>query len=327
MNILILSCGTRCLLVDYFMNRESGFDKVVVTDCSANSPALYRADKYYIVPRMSEPNYLPKLFNICELEGIDAVLPLQEDELILIADHAEEFKNRNVLPIISSLELVNLCRDKYSFYKKMEEIGVLSIPTGLVENKDEIIERYGFPIFMKPRCGAGSVSNMLVNNASLIDANVENHDEEFIVQPYIDGQEYGVNFYVDFLTGELTDLFIMEKIRMRAGETEKSMSVHDDEIERIVKTLCEKLPFRGPIDMDIMRRNNEYYVLEVNPRFGGGYPHTYSCGVDFIRKIAQNAAGIPNNVNQTEYEDGIVAFRYSAISLKRKDEMPNEKCD
>ena len=327
MNILILSCGTRSLLVDYFVERKNGFDKVVVTDCSVNSPALYRADKYYIVPRMKEPTYLPKLFDICKSENINAVLPLQEDELVLIAENADEFKNRNVLPIISSLEIVKLCRDKYGFYKKMRELGIPCIPTVLADSRKEMIEKYGFPLFMKPRYGAGSVSSTIINKEVAIDGNLANEDdEEFIIQPYINGDEYGVNFYVDFKTGELTELFIMKKIRMRAGETEKSVSVYDTEIENIVKKLCENISFRGPIDMDVIKKGEKYYILDVNPRFGGGYPHTHSCGVNFIKQLARNAEGLANEHNRNEYENGIVAFRYMTISLMRKDDMPDEKC-
>mgnify|MGYP002594735995 FL=1 len=93
MNILILSCGTRVKLVQYFLQRESGFEKVVVTDCSNYAPALYVADKYYIVPKMTEPDYLKSLLEICEKEQIKVVLPLQEDELLLIAKERKQFED------------------------------------------------------------------------------------------------------------------------------------------------------------------------------------------------------------------------------------------
>lgn len=325
MNILILSCGTRSLLVDYFRNRENGFDKVVVTDCSVNSPALYRADKYYIVPRMKEPDYLPTLYEICKKEDINVVLPLQEDELGLISENSEEFRKRDVLPVVSTTGVVNLCRDKYAFYNKMCEIGVPSVPTYLAEDKQEAINNYGFPLFMKPRYGAGSVDSIKINVDCAITGIIENEDEKFIIQPYIDGTEYGVNFYVDFITGKLTELFVMEKIRMRAGETEKSMSVHDEKIRNIVDKICKNVPFRGPVDMDVIKKDDMYYVLEVNPRFGGGYPHTHSCGINFIKLISNNARGYANDYDISDYEDEIVAFRYGTISLMRKEDMPNEK--
>ena len=325
MNILILSCGTRSLLVDYFKNRKNGFDKVVVTDCSANSHALYRADKYYLMPRMTHPNYLPTLFDICKQEEIHAVLPLQEDELVLIAEHREEFLARDILPVISEPNTINMCRDKYGFYKRMTEIAVPVILTYLTSEADSIIAKCGFPLFMKPRYGAGSISSYVINNANAIRGNIKNEQKDFILQPYVDGTEYGVNLYVDFVTGKLSEVFILEKIRMRAGETEKSISVHDEEIMSIINRICENVPLLGPIDIDLINKDGKYYVLEINPRFGGAYPHTHECGVNFIKLIANNTRNIANDTLKMKYEDGVVAFRYMAISTMKKEDMPYEK--
>ncbi len=87
MNILILSCGTRNKLIRYFKEPGNGIDRVIGTDCSAYAPALYETDAHYIVPRMTSPDYLDTIFDICKKEKIDALLPLQEDELFLISSH------------------------------------------------------------------------------------------------------------------------------------------------------------------------------------------------------------------------------------------------
>ena len=105
MNILILSCGTRVKLVQYFLQRENGFEKVVVTDCSNYAPALYVADKYYIVPKMTEPDYLKSLLEICEKEQIKVVLPLQEDELLLIAKERKQFEDLGILVAVSEYQM------------------------------------------------------------------------------------------------------------------------------------------------------------------------------------------------------------------------------
>ena len=93
-NLLILSCGTRDLLVRYF--RKSSFDNVIGADCSELAPALYEADRYYIIPRMGDPQYFDAVFEICQKEGIRAVLPLQEDELQLIAENRKQFEDEPV---------------------------------------------------------------------------------------------------------------------------------------------------------------------------------------------------------------------------------------
>ena len=325
MNILILSCGTRSLLVDYFMDRENGFDKVVVTDCSSYSPALYRADKYYLVPRINDVNYIPIIFEICDKEEINAVLPLQEDELVLISNHRRDFISKGILPIISSSKSVSLCRDKSLFADEMEKKGIITVPTYTVDLVNELISRYYFPIFMKPRFGAGSVSSYIIKEENALLFCLKNDDMEFIFQPYLQGREYGVNAYVDIISGKLVELFIMNKIRMRSGETEKSISLHNEKIKSIVEKIIANLSLIGPIDIDIIEKDGVYYVLEINPRFGGGYPNTHECGVNFIKLLSNNLMKKENKPFDMEYEDDIVAFRYMTISTMRRRSMPNEK--
>ena len=102
MNLLILSCGTRNLLVRYFKDKTNGFDRVIGTDCSIYAPALYETDAHYIVPRMTDPAYLNTILDICHRESVSAVLPLQEDELYLIASHRQLFSEAGITPIVSS---------------------------------------------------------------------------------------------------------------------------------------------------------------------------------------------------------------------------------
>ncbi len=325
MNVLILSCGTRSLLVDYFKQRKNGFDKVVVTDCSPYSPALYRADKYYIVPRMVEEDYLPTVFRICESEEINVVIPLQEDELVLISRNRREFLDRGIMPVVSEIEYVDLCRDKYKFYQKMLNLSVSVIPTYLHTELDKVLNKHDMPLFMKPRYGAGSVANYIIKNKNEVDVFAKNEGGEFVVQPFIDGTEYGVNAYVDFISGELSELFILKKIRMKSGETEKSVSVYNDDIKHIVMTICDKVPFVGPIDIDIIEKNGNYYVLEINPRFGGAYPHAYECGVNFVEQISNNAIGVRNKKLDMHYESGVIAFRYMTITTIKEEDLTYEK--
>lgn len=104
MNVLILSCGTRYKLVKYFTSNRNCVDKVVVTDCSKDAPALYVADKYYIVPRMDSPDYTDTLVDICKKENIDIIIPLHEDEIILIAKIRSIFEEIGVMVALSDYE-------------------------------------------------------------------------------------------------------------------------------------------------------------------------------------------------------------------------------
>ncbi len=324
MNVLILSCGTRCLLVDYFMERENGFDKVITTDCSPYSPALYRSDKHYIVPRMTDAKYLPAIFDICKREDVKAVLPLHEDECVLIAKNQKLFKDAGVIPLISSPDIVDMCRDKHEFYRRLTENDLPAIPTYLANEADKAVKEQGFPLFIKPRYGAGSVSSYLINSLEALEGYMKGDNTEFIIQPFVEGTEYGVNAYIDYVSSKLVDFCVLKKIRMRAGETEKSVSTDNENIKSIITKLSTTFAFRGAIDVDMMEMDNRLYVMEVNPRFGGAYPHTHNCGVNFIRLIANNAQGKTNNPQYPHYEPGVVAFRYMDITIMREKELANE---
>ena len=70
MNILILSSGTRNKVVQYFKEALAGKGKVIATDCSPYAPAIYEADEYVLVPRITEPGYLDKILEICREKQI-----------------------------------------------------------------------------------------------------------------------------------------------------------------------------------------------------------------------------------------------------------------
>lgn len=315
MNVIILSAGTRCQLVTYFMNRENGFDKVVTTDCSEYSPAIYKSDKHYIVPRMSDPAYLDTILKICDDEDINLMLPLQEDELVLIAAHKEVFEQKNILVSISSYDNIILCRDKYMLYKKLTEAGIPTIDTYDYSIDRERIDSLPLPLIAKERGGAGSVGLLKANSHELIHAYAKDSEGELIIQPCLDAIEYGVDVYRDFVTKEIVNIFIKKKLRMRSGETEKSVSVINDAISSLVIDTVNKLNLTGPIDVDVFEYNGNFYILEINPRFGGGYPHAYACGINFIKYLANNASGTANKPDLNSYSAGQVLLKYTDAML------------
>lgn len=313
MNVLILSVGTRNLLVGYFMNRDNGFDRVVVTDCSTYAPAIYIADQYYIVPKMTEAGYLEALMEICREENIKVIIPLQEDELLIISKNRALFETLGILIAISDFNIVRLCRDKFS---TSEILLKNNIPAVITYRPEDYVFKTGDEIVVKPRSGAGSVNTLVIHDKRMMDAFILSAGEEMIIQPYLRGRELGVDVYIDFISREVVAVFVKEKVRMRAGETEKSVSVINMDITNIAINTAKCLGLMGPIDMDIMEVDGRYYILEINPRFGGGYPHAYLCGVNFIQMIARNAAGVSNNPVLNEYPENVKAMKYSDIMIR-----------
>ena len=324
MNILILSCGTRNKLVRYFREKGNGFNRVIGNDCSVYAPALYETDRHYIVPEMTSSDYLDTILQICEKEKIDAVLPLQEDELYLIASHKEIFTAKGICPIVSSPETVELCRDKYAFHNHLLKHNLPVLPT--CDSLTAFQKCYGdgrmsFPVFVKPVRGCGSIGIQKVEQMELLEVLCKYSSEDLLIQTYAEGEEYGVDLYVDMISHKPVSIFTKKKLRMRAGETEKSVSVKDELLFELVKQTTETISLSGPIDMDVFRIDGKYYISEINPRFGGGYPHAYSCGINFPQLIVSNLMGKENTETIGSYEDGICMLKYTDLMTLQTEKM------
>lgn len=345
MNLLILSCGTRNLLVRYFKNtvskqasgdnsvsgqvvctkdtcEKSSIGQVVITDCSPLAPALYEADQFYIVPRMDSPDYLPTIFSICEQNQIDAVLPLQEDELTLVSNNKQAFQEKGVSAIVSEACALEICRDKFKFYCHLKKNQIPALAT--YETFDSFCRDYqeqkvAFPVFVKPIRGCGSIGAMKVPCMAVLEVLCKNSDTPLLIQEYCEGREYGADCYVDLLSHQVTHIFIKEKIRMRAGETEKSVTINNSELTSLVARTLKTLELSGPIDMDIFEKDGNFYISEINPRFGGGFPHAYACGLDVPQYIANNVAGITNEVCLERKYKELYVLKYSDVLVKEKD--------
>ncbi len=316
MNLLILSCGTRNLLVRYFKDKANGFTRVVGTDCSIYAPALYETDAHYIVPRMTDPAYLDTILAICRKESISAVLPLQEDELYLIASHRQLFIQAGITPIVSVAQSIELCRDKYAFYQYLRKNDLPSLTTCsdfAAFQKELAAGNIKMPVFLKPSRGCGSIGIQKVEQTALLEALCRYQEEPYVIQSFAQGEEFGADIYVDLLTNKPVSIFIKKKLRMRAGETEKAISYKDEALYTLIEKTLAPLTLAGPIDMDLFLVGGQYYISEINPRFGGGYPHAYNCGVNFPKMIAANLAGQKNEQQIGSYAQDVCMLKYTDL--------------
>mgnify|MGYP000113900049 FL=1 len=115
-----------------------------------------------------------------------------------------------------------------------------------------------------------------------------------MIQEFLDGQEIGADVYIDMVSGEVVSIFTKKKIVMRAGETDKAVSFKDEKLMELINQFVSVSGYRGQIDIDIFDVNGEYFISEVNPRFGGGYPHAYESGADHMKLIINNLEGKAN---------------------------------
>lgn len=318
MNILILSAGTRNKIVQYFKQEIGSAGKVIATDCSNLAPAVYDADKFYLVPRITAPGYLERILEICKKEKIDGVFSLIDPELSLLAKERDKFLEIGTVPVISPYELVETCFDKFKMYRLLQR---MRIPTGKCYIDPECFfeaEAAGeisYPVFVKPIKGSASIHINRAGSRREVELLFSLYDD-LMIQEFMDGQEYGADVYIDMLSGKCTSIFVKKKIKMRAGETDKSVSVKDGALFAILKDFVEECGFRGMIDIDIFDVNGTYYISEINPRFGGGYPHAYACGVNMPAQLLANLEGNENPVTIGEYPENICMMKYNEIGIQ-----------
>ena len=320
MNILILSAGTRNKIVQYFRKALAGRGLVIATDCSDIAPAIYDADRFHIVPRMTEPGYLDVILKICKEENITGVLSLIDPELSLLAQNREKFAAVGTTVIGSSFELCEMSLDKFQMYNWLtahryrcaksymnKEAFFADVAAGLIS----------YPVFVKPARGSASISISKVYDRETIEL-LFAHEDGLMIQEFLDGQEIGADVYIDMVSHEVVSIFTKKKLKMRAGETDKAVSFKDEKLFALIERFVKEAGYNGQIDIDIFEVNGEYYISEVNPRFGGGYPHAYESGVDHMKLILNNLEGKANDSVIGRYEIGTVMMKYNEVMVRRE---------
>jgi carbamoyl-phosphate synthase large subunit len=319
MNILILSVGTRNKIVQYFKKELDGKGLVIATDASELAPALYDADKHYIVPRIDADEYIGTIKKICIENNVKGLLSLIDPELSILAKAKQEFIDIGVTPIISDLNQVDLCFDKFLFNERLKKLGFNAIRSYI--DKEQFfhdVEKgiISYPVFVKPICGSASINISKAHSKEEVEFLFKRYDN-LMIQEFMNGKEFGVDVYIDMISNKPTAVFIKEKLLMRAGETDKSVSVHDKELEAIIIKFVSKMEFKGVIDIDIFKVNNKYYISEVNPRFGGGYPHAYECGVNIPNMIVNNLEGKENQGVFHQYDEDVYMMKFNEVKISR----------
>ena len=320
MNFLILAAGTRNKVVQYFKRTFDGVGKVIATDANNLGPAIYDADKYYIVPPITEQGYIDIIFDICKKEQINGCLSLIDPELSLLAANEEKFKAIGTTIIGSSYELCEMALDKMQMYKWLKAHGYNCARSWM--DKEEFYKavdagEVSYPVFVKPYRGSASISISKVYDKETVDL-LFAHEDDLMIQEFLDGQEIGADVYIDLISGEVVSIFTKKKIKMRAGETDKAVSFKDPALFALIEKFVNEAGYRGQIDIDIFEIGGQYYISEVNPRFGGGYPHAYESGCDHMKLILNNLNGIANEKKIGAYDEGIYMMKYNEVKIVRE---------
>lgn len=320
MNCLMLSAGRRCELLKDFRKTMGNKGKIIATDISVTAPAIYMADKYYIVPRIDDANYIPTILDICKKEEIQAVTTLIDPEIMILAEHRKEFEEIGVEVLAPYKETGELCFDKFRMFQYLKEKNIRTVLTyGDIESFEEGMAKkeIDFPVFVKPRKGSGSVGARKITNMDhLKEAMMQ--DPSLIIQEFMgDALDIDADIYVDTISNQAVALFSKRKLETKIGGASKTVSFKDEKLNQFASKALEVFKFNGPIDMDLWYKDGEYYLSEINPRFGGGYLHAYGAGVDFIKLIQNNINGIENQPCFGNYEDNVVMMMYDSVVIEK----------
>lgn len=313
-NILFTCAGRRTYLLKYFKEQLGNDGLIVGTDMQLTAPALTAADIKEQVPAVYAPDYIDRTIDICRRHEIKALICLNDLELPILAVNRSRFEEVGVKVIVSAPEVIDVCFDKYRTAKYVESLGLCTPATYV--NYDEAINALDdgvlhFPLVLKPRWGSGSIGIEFVNSKEELEevyamllkkvkqsilSTASIGEEYILIQQKIEGQEYGMDVMND-LEGNHRAVSVKKKLAMRAGETDKAQTVDNSEIRVIGQRLGENLRHIGNLDVDVFEKDGKYYILELNPRFGGGFPFSYEAGVNFPGAIIEWLKG--NEINES----------------------------
>lgn len=321
MNILFCSAGRRAELIKDFRKSLSPGSRIIATDMSPYAPAIYFADKYYFVPAISNESYIPTIIDICINEKIDAITTLIDPEIELLAKNRDAFSSIGVEVLAPYYDTAKLCFDKYELYKFLKSKGINTPKTYNYYfeainaiNNNEI----SFPVFVKPRTGSGSVGARRIDNIQDLKVACES-DHSLIIQEYMNCIDMDADVYIDTITHKPVSIFSKRKLETKIGGASKTISFKDEKLIEFLLDALDAFQFNGPIDVDLFYRDGEYYLSEINPRFGGAYLHAYGVGVDFVKLIENNINGLPNTPIYNQYENNIVMMMYDSVVIEKID--------
>ncbi len=309
-SILITSAGKRVSLVKEFqieLQKLIPGAKVFTNDAIPElSAACTVSDDYFKVPRLDHPYYINELISHCTSNNINLVIPTIDTELLILAENRDELLSHGINSVISSEDFIHKCRDKrliHSFFSQNN-----------IETPQEFSKKdYKLPVFIKPVDGSRSLNTFLINSE---DDFVGDHfkNDQLIFFEYIDNSEYN-EYTCDLYYGKDNQLKCVvprKRIEVRDGEVNKGKT----EKNILVEIIQEKLGFikgaRGCLTAQFFKhiKSNKIVGIEINPRFGGGYPLSYQAGANFPKWIIQeyllNQSIIPNN----DWENNLLMLRY-----------------
>ncbi|MFZ7133441.1 MAG: ATP-grasp domain-containing protein [Eubacteriales bacterium] len=342
LRILLTSVGRRSYLVKYFQEALKNNGEVYVSNSSPLSPAFITTKKSVVTPLIHDNSYIPFLLAYCKDNKIDVLIPLFDIDLPVLAAHKHEFIDIGVDVIVSSERVINTCNDKWETYLFCQKNGLHTPKTFLtIESAFQAIAKGNlrFPVIIKPRWGMGSIGIFEANDNSeleilyklvkdrIIRTYLKNQsfgDQDLIViiQEKLNGVEYGLDIIND-LQGNYQNAIIKQKHAMRAGETDCAETVVNDNLSQFATKIGQTLQHVANLDVDVFLVGDTPHLLEMNARFGGGYPFSHVAGANLPLAIINWIRGEQVGKELLSVKPGVLAHKDINLVILTPDETFN----
>ncbi|BAY07126.1 ATP-grasp domain-containing protein [Calothrix sp. NIES-2098] len=311
MNVILTCAGRRNYLLKSFQEALGNRGQVFAVDSSLEAPALQEADEGILLPPIYHSDYFERLLDICQQKQIRLLVPLNDLELPYLAKQRELFLKIGTIPVVSSPEVIEICFDKFATFRFLENNDISSPKTYVSLSAAQAAIQRGeitFPLVVKPRWGSASIGieypedreelelayryvAKKLHRTVLADISATDIENCILIQERVLGEEYGLDIIND-LDGNYITTFVKRKLGMRAGETDRAVTVANEKLQTIGQQLAQNLSHIGNLDCDVIVNSQGCYVLELNPRFGGGYPFSHCAGANLPATLIAWANGV-----------------------------------
>ncbi len=314
-NVLISSAGRRVALLDLFRRalRDLGLEgRVFAADMAKLSSAYHSADGAFVVPRCTSDAFVPEVLRLCREHRIRLVVPTIDTELPVYAAHRAAFEAEGVTVAVSTPEVVAIGGDKHRTHEWLVRSGLPAPRQATAEAVLADPSGWTFPLVAKPAGGSSSIGLAIVNDLAQLEA--ASRGGGYVVQSLAPGREYTIDFLAD-RGGSCLCAIPRKRLEVRAGEVSKAVTVRDPALEGLARRVCAALPGAyGCLNVQVFKDDatGELNVIEVNARFGGGFPLAWEAGGHYPRWILEELLGLPSTAAADRWRSGLVMLRYDA---------------
>ena len=337
MNVLLTCVGRRNYLVKFFQEGLCGRGLVFAADSSVEAPALRDADKAFVVPTLHDTGYIDALLSICQKQCVRLLVSPNDLEIDLLARHRNRFLEVGTIAVVSSPEVVKKCSDKWESLKFLNSCG-LDVPATYLSLTDASVALargdIAFPLVIKPRWGTTSIgieypqdreeleldyslARKRIERTFLWEMSGTDPERCILIQKRLCGQEYGLDVVND-LEGHHVCTLVKRKLAMRAGQTDRAITVMSDEIEAVGEAIGRGLAHIGVLDCDVIVTDEGCYVLDLNPRIGGGYPFSHMAGANLPAALIAWADGEQPDARWLRVKPNIMTCKYDGLVIVDK---------